>query len=297
MPAELMSAMTLASPEMLAAVGALVLLMVGVFAGKAAGPIVTWLTVVLLAVIFLVIWNSPDGAVFGGAYVNDAFARLMKLLTVGGAAVTLAMSVDFAKREKFDQFEFPVLVLLSTLGMMLMVSANNLLALYMGLELSSLALYVIAAIDRDNVRSTEAGLKYFVLGSLSSGMLLYGISLVYGFTGQIGFAEIATALSGGERQIGFLFGLVFVLAGLAFKISAVPFHMWTPDVYEGAPDTGHRLLCRCAENGCHGHAHPGRDGTDLRRLSWIGSKSSFSSRLPRWRLVHLQLSARPTSSA
>ena len=235
MPAELMSALSLASPEMLAVIGALVLLMVGVFAGKSAGPLVTWMTVAILAAIFIMVWNSSDGAVFGGAYVNDAFARLMKLLTVGGALVTLAMSVEFAKREKFDQFEFPVLVLLSTLGMMLMVSANNLLALYMGLELSSLALYVIAAIDRDSVRSTEAGLKYFVLGSLSSGMLLYGISLVYGFTGQIGFAEIASALSGSERQIGFLFGLVFVLAGLAFKISAVPFHMWTPDVYEGAP--------------------------------------------------------------
>ena len=128
-----------------------------------------------------------------------------------------------------------MLVLLSTLGMMLMIAANSMIALYLGLELQSLALYVVAAINRDSLRSTEAGLKYFVLGALSSGMLLYGITLVYGYTGSIGFQEIAAALTGAERQLGLVFGLVFVLAGLAFKISAVPFHMWTPDVYEGAP--------------------------------------------------------------
>jgi NADH-quinone oxidoreductase subunit N len=159
----------------------------------------------------------------------------MKFLTFVGAILTLIMSVGFAKAEKFDKFEFPVLILLATLGMALMVSANDMIALYLGLELQSLALYVIAAINRDNVRSTEAGLKYFVLGALSSGMLLYGMSLVYGYTGHTGFDEIAAVLSGSERQLGLVFGLVFVLAGLAFKISAVPFHMWTPDVYEGAP--------------------------------------------------------------
>jgi NADH-quinone oxidoreductase subunit N len=235
MPAELLSALTLASPELLAAIGALVLLMVGVFADPKSGGPVTALTVAVLAVVLYLVWTSGEGSVFGGGYVNDAFARLMKILTVGGSLVTLAMSREFARREKFDMFEFPVLVLLATLGMMLMVSANNLLALYMGLELQSLALYVVAAIDRDNSRSSEAGLKYFVLGALSSGMLLYGISLVYGFTGQIGFDAIAQSLAGSERQVGLLFGLVFILAGLAFKISAVPFHMWTPDVYEGAP--------------------------------------------------------------
>jgi NADH-quinone oxidoreductase subunit N len=235
MPAELTNALTLASPELLAAIGALVLLMVGVFVGPKSGGLVTGLTVLVLAVCLYLIWTSAEGIGFGGAYVNDAFARLMKLLTVTGSLVTLAMSMEFARREKFDMFEFPVLVLLATLGMMLMVSANNLLALYMGLELQSLALYVVAAIDRDNKKSSEAGLKYFVLGALSSGMLLYGISLVYGFTGQIGFDQIAQSLAGGERQVGLLFGLVFILAGLAFKISAVPFHMWTPDVYEGAP--------------------------------------------------------------
>ena len=235
MPAELISALTLATPELIVAISALALLMVGAYGGPKIGPLVAWLSVGVLAVAALLVWQSGVGNVFGGGYVNDAFAKFMKLLTVIGALVTLAMSMEFAKRENFDMFEFPILVLLATLGMMLMVSANNLLALYMGLELQSLALYVVAAINRDNLKSTEAGLKYFVLGALSSGMLLYGISLVYGFTGQIGFDAIAQALTGTERQIGLLFGLVFILAGLAFKISAVPFHMWTPDVYEGAP--------------------------------------------------------------
>ena len=159
----------------------------------------------------------------------------MKILTLVGSVVTLVMSVGFAKAEKFDKFEFPVLIMLATLGMMLMISANDMIALYLGIELQSLALYVVAAINRDSARSTEAGLKYFVLGALSSGMMLYGISLVYGYTGNTGFDVIAATLTGAERQLGLVFGLVFVLAGLAFKISAVPFHMWTPDVYEGAP--------------------------------------------------------------
>lgn len=178
---------------------------------------------------------TGNGTAFDGALVNDAFGRFMKVLTLIGSIVTLIMSVGFAKAEKFDKFEYPVLIMLATLGMMLMISANSMISLYLGLELQSLALYVVAASNRDNVRSTEAGLKYFVLGALSSGMMLYGISLVYGYTGHTGFNEIAAALSDGERQLGVVFGLVFVLAGLAFKISAVPFHMWTPDVYEGAP--------------------------------------------------------------
>jgi NADH-quinone oxidoreductase subunit N len=143
--------------------------------------------------------------------------------------------VGNARSEQLDRFEFPVLLVLATLGMMLLISANDLLALYLGLELMSLALYVVAAINRDSLRSTEAGLKYFVLGALSSGMLLYGMSLIYGFTGNTGFDEIAAVLTSETRSLGVVFGLVFILAGLAFKISAVPFHMWTPDVYEGAP--------------------------------------------------------------
>jgi NADH-quinone oxidoreductase subunit N len=145
------------------------------------------------------------------------------------------MSVGYARAQKFERFEYPVLIVIATLGMMMMISANDLIALYLGLELQSLALYVVAAINRDSVRSTEAGLKYFVLGALSSGMLLYGASLVYGFTGQTSFAGIAAVLAASETSLGLIFGLVFLIAGLAFKVSAVPFHMWTPDVYEGAP--------------------------------------------------------------
>jgi NADH-quinone oxidoreductase subunit N len=159
----------------------------------------------------------------------------MKVVTLIGSGVAIAMSVGYARAEKFERFEYPVLIVIATLGMMMMISANDLIALYLGLELQSLALYVVAAINRDSVRSTEAGLKYFVLGALSSGMLLYGASLIYGFTGQTTFAGIAAALQESQSSLGLIFGLVFLIAGLAFKVSAVPFHMWTPDVYEGAP--------------------------------------------------------------
>jgi NADH-quinone oxidoreductase subunit N len=233
---DLTSSLALALPEVALAVGAMALLMVGVFSGERANTTVTGLSVALfLAAMAWILVFPSDGLAFGGAFVSDPFSRFMKILTLTGAAVTLIMSVGFAKAEKFDKFEYPVLIMLSTLGMMLMISANDMISLYLGLELTSLALYVVAAINRDSVRATEAGLKYFVLGALSSGMLLYGVTLVYGFTGNTGFDAIAAALTGGERQLGLVFGLVFVLAGLAFKISAVPFHMWTPDVYEGAP--------------------------------------------------------------
>ncbi|WPZ13879.1 NADH-quinone oxidoreductase subunit NuoN [Nitratireductor rhodophyticola] len=236
MTPDLTISLILATPELILAVGAMALLMVGVFSGPRANSTVTGLAVALLvAVIALMVIFPADGRAFGGAFVSDAFARFMKILTLVGSVVTLVMSVGFAKAEKFDKFEFPVLIMLATLGMMLMISANDMIALYLGIELQSLALYVVAAINRDSARSTEAGLKYFVLGALSSGMMLYGISLVYGYTGNTGFDVIAATLTGAERQLGLVFGLVFVLAGLAFKISAVPFHMWTPDVYEGAP--------------------------------------------------------------
>jgi NADH-quinone oxidoreductase subunit N len=228
--------LTLATPELMLAIGAMALLMVGVFSGERSNTLVNGLSVaILIAAGAWMLFFGEDGRAFNGAFISDPFARFMKMLTLIGSIVTLVMSVGFAKAEKFDKFEFPVLIMLSTLGMLLMVSANDMITLYMGLELQSLAAYVIAAINRDSVRSTEAGLKYFVLGALSSGMLLYGISLVYGYTGNTNFEAIALALEGGERQLGLVFGLVFVLAGLAFKISAVPFHMWTPDVYEGAP--------------------------------------------------------------
>jgi NADH-quinone oxidoreductase subunit N len=232
----ILASLQLSIPEIILAVGALALLMVGVFSGERSGTTVTGLAVALLIISGLwLVLATGEGQAYGGAFVSDAFAKFMKVLALIGSITAMVMTVGHARSEQLDRFEFPVLIVLSTLGMLLMISANSLLSLYLALELQSLALYVVAAINRDSLRSTEAGLKYFVLGALSSGMLLYGMSLVYGFTGQIGFQEIAAALTAEGRSLGLVFGLVFILAGLAFKISAVPFHMWTPDVYEGAP--------------------------------------------------------------
>ncbi len=225
-----------ALPEIILAIGALVLLMIGVFAGERSTSAVSVLAIALLAFAGGVLLLGPEaGAAFNGAFVLDPFARFMKVLVLIGSAVAILMAGGYARAEKFERFEFPVLIVLATVGMMLMISASDLISLYLGLEMQSLALYVVAAINRNSIRSTEAGLKYFVLGALSSGMLLYGASLIYGFTGQTSFAAIAGALTSGPVSTGLTFGLVFLLAGLAFKISAVPFHMWTPDVYEGAP--------------------------------------------------------------
>ncbi|MEF2072425.1 NADH-quinone oxidoreductase subunit NuoN [Consotaella aegiceratis] len=234
-PDFLASSLSVVGPELIMAVGAMVLLMIGVFVGEKSVQTVTGLAVALLIMAGLwLLLVAPEGPAFGGSIVLDPFARFMKVLVLIGSAVALIMSVGFAERERFNRFEFPVLIVLSTLGMMLMVSAGDLLCLYLGLELQSLAIYVVVSINRDSIRSTEAGVKYFVLGALSSGMLLYGASLIYGFTGQIDFRAIAGVLST-EPSLGLIIGMVFLLAGLAFKISAVPFHMWTPDVYEGAP--------------------------------------------------------------
>jgi len=171
---------------------------------------------------------------FGGSFLIDDYARFLKMLTLVGSAGALVLSLDYLTLERQQKFEYGALFLLATLGMLMLISASDLIALYLGLELMSLPLYVIAASDRENLRSTEAGLKYFVLGALSSGMLLYGASLIYGFTGTINFAGIAKATQSGAN-VGLIFGLVFLFVGFCFKISAVPFHMWTPDVYEGAP--------------------------------------------------------------
>jgi NADH-quinone oxidoreductase subunit N len=235
MPADLV--LLPALPEIVLAAGALVLLMIGAFGGEKSTPVVTGLSVALIvaAGAILLMGGDTAAAAFSGAFVLDPFARLMKLITLIGSGIAIVMSVGYARAQKFERFEYPVLIVLATLGMLMMISANDLIALYLGLELQSLALYVVAAINRDSVRSTEAGLKYFVLGALSSGMLLYGASLIYGFTGQTSFAGIAAALSASGSSLGLIFGLVFLIAGLAFKVSAVPFHMWTPDVYEGAP--------------------------------------------------------------
>ncbi len=224
-------------PEIVLAILAMALLMFGVFQKNEPSDAVTTGALVSLGLVAaLVIWGG-DGKelAFGGAFVVDTFARVMKVLVLFGSAVAIALSVSFMKRDGSQRFEYPVLILLATTGMMMMISANSLIALYMGLELQSLSLYVLAAINRDSARASEAGLKYFVLGALSSGMLLYGASLVYGFTGSTMFPQIAAAVTSETVGVGLIFGLVFVIAGLAFKISAVPFHMWTPDVYEGAP--------------------------------------------------------------
>src|SRR6266700_3727603 len=170
---------------------------------------------------------------FGGSFVVDDFARFLKLLALAGSAVAIFMSIDYLAVERQQKFEYAILILLSATGMLMLISAADLIALYLGLELMSLSLYVVAAINRDSIKSSEAGLKYFVLGALSSGMLLYGASLIYGFTGTVNFAGIAKVAD--QASIGLVFGLVFLFAGFCFKVSAVPFHMWTPDVYEGAP--------------------------------------------------------------
>jgi NADH-quinone oxidoreductase subunit N len=223
-------------PELVLAGGAMLLLMLGVIAQDGSSRSINSLSIVLLIAVAVCVVAIPGGrnSMFGGSFVVDDFARFLKLLTLTGSAGALILSLDYLTSEKLQRYEFGVLVLLATLGMMLLISASDLIALYLGLEMMSLPLYVVAASNRDNARSTEAGLKYFVLGALSSGMLLYGASLIYGFTGTISFSGIATATQNGAG-LGLIFGLVFLFAGFCFKISAVPFHMWTPDVYEGAP--------------------------------------------------------------
>lgn len=227
-------------PEMTLFIGAMALLMLGVYgAAENVNRQVTFgaILVLLLATIIVVVQDAHEVSAFNNALQMDGFTNWMKILSFLGVAVSLFMAQGFMEREKIQRFEFPVLAVLATTGMAIMISANDLIALYMGLELQSLALYVVAAINRESGRSTEAGLKYFVLGALSSGMLLYGASLIYGFTGTVNFTQLAgVAFDTNETAgLGLTFGLVFLIAGLAFKISAVPFHMWTPDVYEGAP--------------------------------------------------------------
>jgi NADH-quinone oxidoreductase subunit N len=224
-----------ALPELVLAGGALLLLMVGAYRGERSTPVVALGAIMLLiAGIVIVVW-LPGGktTTFGGSFILDDFARFLKVLAFGGSAAAILMSQNYLARENQNRFEYPVLILLSTTGMGMMISSGDLIALYLGLELMSLSLYVLAAGNRDSPRSNEAGLKYFVLGGLSSGMLLYGCSLIYGYTGTVAFTGIAQAAPQGG--IGLMFGLVFLFTGLCFKVSAVPFHMWTPDVYEGAP--------------------------------------------------------------
>jgi NADH-quinone oxidoreductase subunit N len=234
----LQQSLAIGAPEVVLAAGALVLLLIGVFRGNEALRGLSWGVVILFAIVAVtVVGGAPTRVLaWNDLYVADSLSGFLKILILIGGAASVLMALPYLERVKATRFEYPILIVLATLGMFVMVSANNLLALYVGLELMSLAAYVLAAFHRDEEKSTEAGLKYFVLGALSSGVMLYGISLVYGFVGATDFTKIAAGLSAGEeRNLGALFGLVFVFAGLAFKVSAVPFHMWTPDVYEGAP--------------------------------------------------------------
>jgi NADH-quinone oxidoreductase subunit N len=226
----------LSFPEIILSVSAIVLMLAAAWAGDKASKAISWLSVAALvgAAAALLGPAGSGGVGYDGLYVADSFAAFSKLLIYIGAAVAILIAPGFFERPGEMRAEFPVLILLSAVGMGTMVSAIDLLTLYVGLELQSLAAYVLASFLRRDDRSAEAGLKYFVLGALASGILLYGISLLYGFSGTTSFTGVAAAMKAGMGS-GLLFGLVFVLAGLAFKISAVPFHMWTPDVYEGAP--------------------------------------------------------------
>jgi NADH-quinone oxidoreductase subunit N len=225
-------------PEIFMAISAMGLLMVGASQGNQSTPVIAWGACGALALTALVMLGLSWSAVtvLGGMYTFDPFAGFVKLMLLLGLIASIALSVRFLAQEGMERFEYPVLVLFAGIGMMIMVSSSNFLTLYMGLELQSLSLYVLAAFQRYSTRSAEAGIKYFILGALSSGMLLFGISLIYGFTGTLDFALLAKTLAGMEHApFGLVFGLVFVLAAIAFKVSAVPFHMWTPDVYQGAP--------------------------------------------------------------
>ena len=225
-------------PELALAVYAMAALIWGVYVkAERSGPVLVWTTALLFAGLAVWISFAPAGTqtAFGGAFTDDLYARFAKVVILASSAIVLLMSRDFLVREGLLKFEFPLLTAFAVLGMMIMVSASDVMALYMGLELQSLSLYVLAAFHRDDTRSTEAGLKYFVLGALSSGLLLFGASLAYGFSGTTLFAGIAEASGTGDMPLGLLYGLIFILVGLAFKVSAAPFHMWVPDVYEGAP--------------------------------------------------------------
>jgi NADH-quinone oxidoreductase subunit N len=234
----------IALPELGLSLSAMAVLIAGVFAPpKGSFQLASMLALGALLLVAGLVIVAPQGPGYGGLFVADAFSRFMQVLILAGAALAIILSLDFNRQEEgLARFEFPVLILFATVGMMIMVAATNLMTLYLGLELQSLALYVIASFARDSLRSSEAGLKYFVLGSLASGLLLYGISLTYGFSGSMDFGHVMQALLAGKPSVGLIIGMVFVLSGLVFKASAVPFHMWAPDVYEGSPTSVTALL-------------------------------------------------------
>ncbi|MEI7713161.1 MAG: NADH-quinone oxidoreductase subunit NuoN [Rhodospirillales bacterium] len=227
---------TIALPEIVLAVIGLAILIIGVLRKQDAVLLCTMLAIGGFLVAGLMVLTGTRGVGFNGQFVADSFSTFNKILILIGASLAAILALDFNRKQGIERFEYPVLMLLATVGMMMMVSASNMMTLYLGLELQSLSLYVLAAFARDDLRSSEAGLKYFVLGGLASGLLLYGMSLVYGFSGTMDFGQLASLLNDPTKASpGLIVGVVFVLVGLAFKVSAVPFHMWTPDVYEGAP--------------------------------------------------------------
>jgi len=232
---DLSSALHLAAPELTLAIGGLVLLVLGAFIGEKSARLISILSVALLIAASAVAATGPLGAAFHGALVADPLAVYAKVVIYLSGAVAVILGGGWMQRAKIAKFEFPILIVLASVGMSMMASSGDLISLYVGIELHSLALYVLAAFHRDDLKASEAGLKYFVLGALSSGLLLYGASLIYGFTGSMRFEDIAPVASGDHVGAGLIFGLVFLISGLAFKVSAAPFHMWTPDVYEGAP--------------------------------------------------------------
>ena len=229
-----MENLNLIYPEIFLSLLTIGLLMLGVFKENSFNLIIRFSSIGLLLLIPVVyINNDISNELFSQNYLVDSFSIFMKILILGSSAIALFFTNEYIKNSSINQFEYPILVLTSILGMFVMVSSNNLMGLYLGIELQSLSLYVLASLNRDSIKSTEAGVKYFVLGALSSGLLLYGCSLIYGFTGSTNYYIIAKSFD--ANNLALLFGLVFILVGLAFKISAVPFHMWTPDVYEGSP--------------------------------------------------------------
>ena len=221
-------------PELFLSITIMFLLMLGVFIKKSF-KLVNLLTILSLIFAIALVLNQPNEIIkiFNGSYIIDKLSIFMKALTLLFCVFVLLLSKDYIKNNSIDKIEYPIIILASTLGMILMISSYDLIVFYLGLELQSLCLYILASFKRDDERSTEAGLKYFVLSALASGLLLYGCSLIYGFTGSTNFEIISENLS--EGNTGAVFGMVFIIVGLAFKVSAVPFHMWTPDVYEGSP--------------------------------------------------------------
>ena len=223
-------------PEIFLALSIFVTLLIGVFF-KNSYSLVTNLTYAIIVSLLLIIFNSfnESGNLFSNSFISNSFINFFKILILLGTLFVMLITQNFIKEMKINYFEYPLLLLFSVLGMFFMISSNDLMSFYLGLELQSLALYILAAIDKDNLKSNESGLKYFVLSALSSGRLLYGCSLLYGFTGATNFEEINLKMEIGNA--GAIFAMVFILVGLAFKVSAVPFHMWTPDVYQGSPSS------------------------------------------------------------